>query len=565
MPTPTLALLAVLAQTPSPAALVPADATVLVRFESLQRLADLAAAFGELSPDATPAAGEFLPLLQYPGAAAAVDPAQPVFISVSFSPELPAPSLAWIVPLLPGAEAGIDNTEGVLSLHQEGNYLAVHARPGVERPGAPSALVAALEPGIVSVHVDLARLVELFRPLIDMGLRQGEMELASMESGEDVPFDPEEMFEWFFDKAHETVDSAEALDLALGRKGSLLELRGRYRVKAGSAQVFGPVSTVPLASLAGHLDPTHPLQLVASGTWNDFMRPMADLVDVALEAYPEPLATDLGHVLELQRALSDVLLPGIAVSGDFTEEGIHVVYVLRAKDSARVMAGIQDMVLALDGGDGMIAVGPAEPLSVGGFEGRVLPVDMRIGAVQALAASSVGASEPEAEELARMEEALHTIYGRHLRLALASRGEYVVMVLANNDALLRDDLARLAKPALPAAKMLDLAEQVPAGSLGVAYHLDFGRMMSRMMSAMSGLLDQPVPLLFDQEFSLDTWGGALDREYVGGVRLDIAELIAFGQKMASLEPESEAEEWLELEDEQVPEESEADHVHEDGK
>lgn len=550
MPIPSLALLAFLAQTPSnPAALVPADATLLVRFESLQRLADLAAAFAELSPGGTPSAGEFLPMLQYPGAAAAVDPAQPVFVSVSFSPELPAPGLAWIVPLLPGAAHGIDNTEGVLSLHQEGAYLAVHARPGVARPAAPSALVAALEPGIVSVHVDLARLVELFRPLIDMGLRQGEMELANLPQDESMPFDVEAMSEWFFDKAHETIDSAEALDLALGRAGSLLELRGRYRVKAGSPQVFGPVTTVPLASLAGHLDPTHPLQLVASGTWNDFLNPMGDLMDAMLEVYPEPFASDFARMFELQRALDDALLPGIAASVDLGTEGAHIVYVLRAKDPARVLAGVEEMVRAMDDGQGMLIVGAAERLSVEGFEGRVMPFELRPEALQAFAAAGAGNPAAEPEQVAMMQDLFATLYGRNLRLALAARGEHVVIVVANNDSFVRNDLARLAKPALPAAKVLDLADQVPAGALGAVYHLDFGRLMARMMAASDGVFGVPIPRLFEQEFSLDTWGGARERDYVGGMRMDLAELIAFVRSMESLAPDLPEEEWDELEEE----------------
>jgi len=566
MPISTLALLAALVQAPSDpaAALVPADATVLVRFESLDRLADLAAAFSELVPGGvTPGANEFLPMLQYPGAAEAVDPAQPLYMAVSFSPDLPAPSQAWIVPLRSGAAHGIDNTEGVLSLHQEGAYLAVHARPGLARPAAPSPLVAALEPGIVSVHVDLARLVEMFRPLIDMGLRQGEMELASLPQDESLPVDMEGMYEWFFDKAHETVASAEALDFALGRAGSLLELRGRYRVRADSPQVFGPVSTVPLASLAGHLDPAHPLQVVASGTWNDFLRPMADVTDLAIQMYPEPLKSDLEEMLALQSGLDDALLPGIAASADFSTEGVHVVYVLRAKDTVRVLAGLEEMARTMDGGEGWLALGAAERLAVEGFEGRVMSVDLRFEAVEAMATTLANAEQPDAAEVAEFEEMFDTLYGRNLRLALAARGEYVAIVLANNDSLIRNDLARLAKPALPAAKLLNLADQVPHGALGFAYHLDFGRIMARMMGAMRGVFDAPVPLVFEQDFSLDTWGGALEREYVGGTRMDIAELIAFVRTMQSLEPDLPEEEWEELEEVDAP--GEGVHEHDDGQ
>lgn len=552
MPIPSLALLAVLVQSPTDpaAALVPSDATVLVRLESLERLADLAAAFSELVPGgATPGAAEFLPMLQYPGAAEAVDPAQPLYMAVSFAPDLPAPSQAWIVPLRPGAAHGIDNSEGVLSLHQEGAYLAIHARPGVARPTSPSPLVAALEPGVVSVHVDLARLVELFRPLIDMGLRQAEMELASAPQDEGVPFDMEGMYEWFFDKAHETIDSALSFDLALGRAGSLLELRGRYRVKEGSPQVFRPVSTVPLALLAGQIDPAHPLQLVASGTWNDFLRPMADVIDVAMELYPEPFRTDFEQMLAQQRALDEALLPGIAASTDFTTEGMHLVYVLRAKDPARVLAGLEEMARGMDGGDGMVAIGAAERLAVEGFEGRAMPIELRLEAVRTFASMNGNAEEPEPAELAQIEEMFGTLYGRNLRLALAARGEYVAIVLANNDSLIRNDLARLARPALPAAKLLNLADQVPAGALGFVYHLDFGRMMTRILGAMRGVFDVPVPLVFEQDFSLDTWGGALERDFVGGMRMDIAELIAFVRTMQSLEPDLPEAEWEELEEE----------------
>jgi hypothetical protein len=384
------------------------------------------------------------------------------------------------------------------------------------------------------MHVDLATLIARFKPLIDTGLRQAEIALDSLDQEELATGDVSALFEWYFELARETVASAEALDLALAREGDTLTLRGRYRVKPESAQVFPAMTTVALEPLAGLIDPEHPVQMVTNSSPLELMGLFEGIFDAALEIYPEPFRKDMERVLELQRGLADVLAPGIAMGSDFTTEGLHLVYVLRTKDAARAVGGVEEMMRAFDHGDGLMAVGAAERLTVAGFEGRVLPVEFRSEGFLRLLAEM--GEEPPAETRREVEEMVNTLYGRNLRLALATRGEYLAVVIANNDSLVRADLERVARPALPASKVRALTDEIPPGAFGFVQHFDFGRATGRLFAAMRGVVDLPFGVFPEVDFSFDLWGSAQDREYTGGLRMDLAELNSFARTLQELEP-----------------------------
>ena len=538
----TLALLALVPlsfQAPAvddAASLVPADAALLVRIESLNGLAELAQAFSELEPgQEPPSAAELLAGFAYPGPAANVDAARPLFLALSFRPDSPAPGLTWIVAAASGSTLALDNSESALTLHTQGDYTAITNQPGAPRPSAASPLVAALPPGLVALHVDLAGLIQRFRPLIDMGLREAELQMANMPQQASMPFDMEGLFEWYFDRAHEIVDSAEALELGLAHDGRTLALRGTYRVKAGSPQVFAPLETTALAPFAGLIDPDAPLQMASNGRWTDLLAPMSGMMEVALEMYPEPFRSDMERALDLQRALADTYLPGFAMGADFTTEGVRMSYVLRAKDPARVLASFEEMFRFFDREDGLMSVGAAERLLVEGLEGRVFPLEIKPENMAKLF-STLGGDPLVAEEASRAaQQAVETLYGRNLRCGIAARGELVAMVLGNNDSVLRAELERLVRPALPAAEMLALSDELPPGAFGLAYRFDFGRTMARMMTAMQGFPNLPFGVWPEQPFSLDMWAAALEREYSGGMRLDLDELVEFARSIRELE------------------------------
>lgn len=532
----TLFLATVLLQAPAPdaaASLVPSDATILVRVESLAELADLARAFAIPDDYEPPTPAELLASCAYPGPAANVDPTRPVYVAVGFAPDQPAPGLTWIVPAASGVALALDNSDGAYTLHTAGDYTSITSRPGVARPSAPSPLVTALPPGLVAVHVDLATLIERFRPLIDMGLRQGETALDSLPSDPSLPIDPSEMFEWYFEFARDCLASAEALDLALGRAGDELTLRGRYRVKAESPQVFARFETVAFSPLASLVDPEAPIQMLVNGSWKDMLATVADLVETSVGMYPEPLRSDLERSLTLQESLADVLLPGIAMASDFTTEGVRLCYVLRARDPARAQAGIEEMMRAFDHGDGLVKIGPAERLVLTGFEGRVLPVEFRHEAMAKMLA--LGAEEQPPGLGQEMEQMIDTLYGRNLRLALAVRGEFLAVALGNNDSVLRADLERLARPALASPELLALVDELPPGAFGFVQHLDIGRAMARMFAAMRGVMDLPFGVFPERDFALGLFGSALEREYTGGARMNLAELLGFVRAVREFE------------------------------
>jgi hypothetical protein len=525
------------AQTDDVARILPADAAVLVRLESGQSWNDLAHALAPLvgegaagfdmqktldgmaSDEADPAT---LPRL---------DPARPLFLAVTFDPGS-GPGLTFAVPVSNGQPFRIHETFGTTKSTVVGNYAAITTLPEFVPSPTPNVHLAALRPGLVSVRVDLGALIATFRPLIEMGLAQAEAALDELPS-EGMSFDFEPMMEAYLDAARDLLDSARTLDLALERSGEELSFRGDYteaaeRMPAGARADVGP--------MLGLLDPTSPVQVAFNGTWTDSLELFGDFVDAALDVYPEPLRSDMGRLLDQQRALGPLLAPGMVASFDLGPAGLRADYFLRASEPERLAAALEELMRTMDHEGGLVRVGAAERLVVDELEARVLPVEIRYESLEVMLAHVDPGAVEEAEvdeAFRRMREGLQAIYGERLRLALAWRGDVVGVCVAANDSELRVALARLTAPALPDPRLPALLANVEAGATGFAYHIDFGRIAGRLAAAMQALTPETVAFP-DLDASLDFWGSLHGSTWSGGTMLSLAELTEFARSVREL-------------------------------
>jgi hypothetical protein len=539
---PFVASLAPLAaQTEDAARLVPGGASVLVRIESAQVLNELVRGFAPLSAElASFDLQAKLDEMRGPGSdpaeAPALDPALPLYFAVGFDPAS-GPVLTFVAPVTNGKPFHFPGPLGAQEHDvQLGTYTGVSTAASYAAAAAPSPLVAALRPGVVSVHFDLAALLQLYRPFLDMGLAQAEASLDQMPSDE-LPFDPQPMMEAYLGAARTILDSAEALDLAVQKSGDEIALQLDFHARAGSAlDGWASGKRADLAQLAGYADPQSSFQGVFNGNWGELFERFEGFMDSVVEVYPEPLRADMQALLGMNTQLAPLLEPGLAYSFDIGGEGMRGAYVVRSEKPAEVAAAIEKMLRQLDHPGGFLHVGAPERFPVDGFEARVLPLTLDYGAIlQTIAAAAPagaqgapGMSQPAPEEFQRMMEA---VYGRTPRLALAQHGERVGVAVASNDAYLRDALARLKAPATPGPKLQRLLERAAPGSLAFLYHLDFGRTMGQMFEAFSGFMPGPALPLPADPFSLDLWGSIHERTWSGGFAMDVEELIDFVRAM----------------------------------
>lgn len=508
---------------------IPPDAALLIRFESAQAWNQFVHAFAPLVPDAATydLQGMFDEMAsaearEHPATLAKLDPTRPLYVAFSFEAG-GEPGMTLLAPSANDQPFQFDPSFGPTTSRIEGGYTVVTNRPAVTTHDGSGAALAALRPGLVSLHVDLANLIATYRPLIDMGLRQAEMMMDEV-PGAEMTFDLQPLMEAYLDLARGLLDAAEGLDLALVRNGEELALRFDYTEK--SARPFAR-SAGDVGPLLGFIDPAASIQMAYGGKWTEYFLLFEDFLEGVLAIYPEPLRADLERLFTLQKALDPLLAPGAAMGVGFGAGGPQGSYVMRSTDPEALVSAIEGLVRALDHEGGFVRIGAVETLAVEGLAARVLPVEFHFESLTHLFAGLGGTEPPPPEALQGMVDTLAALYGRSLRIALATAGERVLVVFDREDAGLRAGLARLTAPATPSPKLLALLARIEPGTVGFAYHFDIGQAMGQAFEAVRDVF--PAQSLPPAGFSLGSWMAVRDRTWSGGMVLRIDDLIRYAQ------------------------------------
>jgi hypothetical protein len=523
--------------------LVPADATVVVRLESAQAWNELVRAFAPLAGEA--AAQHDLqavldalaspPSLGGEAATPRLDPARPLYLAVTLDPSA-GQFVTLVAPVTNGQQFRFQPMLGPTANLVRGGYTAVSNRPGYAANAAPNALLAELRAGVLSAHVDLATLIAVYRPLIDMGLAQLEATVDRAPVDDEMSFDVQPLMEVYLGAARALVNGADSLDLALERRGDELGLRFDYREREERA---GGAAIADVTPLLGYVDPASSIQMALTGKVTDYLDLFAGLTEPVIAIYPEPLRTDVRRLLELQDELDPLLLPGLVVGFDLGAPGMRGSYVLRSPRPLELRSKIEELLRGLDHEGGLLRVGTAEDLSVGGVEARVLPLEIQpeamLDALTAMSAPPGAPGDTPDDTEQELRAAMEALYGRDLRLGIAPMGELVALVLAGDDAEMRAELARLEAPAAASPELAGLLANVESGALGLAYQLDFGRWMGQMLGALQGVLPGPGVALPEREASIGFWGSAGGRTWSGGMVMNLAELTGFVRAVQGLE------------------------------
>jgi hypothetical protein len=530
---PLLLALAPSLQDQDAAHLIPADAIVLLRLGSLQGLADIVTTVSTAAGEATgldPA--QILAGLQLPLDPSTLDLSKPIWMAVAIDPAAPVPALTWVAAVKDAVAAKrleSDLAGGPMAPVFQGDFVGFSMRAGYAVSETPSPLVAAMAPGLVSLHVDLAALVQAFGPIIDMGMKQARMEMEALPMDQSG-FDLAPMMEEYLDAIEALLDSAQSLDFALERRGERLAFSGSLLARAGSAMDgWESDARVDLATLAGHLDPLDSIQMLGAWDWAAMQRRLGSFVEAALDAYPEEMARQMTVLWDEQVAMADQFLPGVASSFHLDAQGVRGVYVLRAKDPALVIERLGAIMEGFTGPESMVSFERGEPLASGERHATLWRVNVSWDAFDEL-------GEGEGQQARRfMEE----FYGKELCLAMATNGPDQVVTYMGPEARVRAAFERGSGDSPTRPGLTRLLERAGSGAPSFVYLFDFGRLLGSVNQAIGAFAPGEAAVLPDLPLEFGNWFSIRGALWSAGVEADLGQIVRYVQAATQLEAADE--------------------------
>jgi hypothetical protein len=511
-----------------PSGLLPTDAAVIVRLESLDAahaaISRLAGIFG--SAESVPPKEMFLTAaLQLPIDTAQIDPARPIYMATDIVMGPPMPAFLLPARDVDGLTSSIAATGKTPVVR--GDWLGFSMQPKYE-PADANPRADAMLPGVLSASIDLVEVIEMFGGLIEMGLAQAEAQIGQQtEAAAPGGLDMQALMALYFEGFRTFMDCAEGLDLALHEDGEELALHGVFTALEDS-ELDGWSSAGALPeTLPAAFDDGAQIAFVMVADWSDLMARLQPVVEAMLEAYPEEARAGF-HTYWVAINEAYALLGDVAVgAGGFGEQGMHFAFHSTAKDGA---AFVEKLSSAFASASALanpmgVTLGAPQTIEVGGTKAQQWPIEIDYGQLAQVAGQAGG---PEAA--AGIEPVLARIYGEHPTLTVGEKSGHVCVAFGGGPAELERAFARLTAGPVPAAPFLAGLRGAPASLRPLlAYHVDFGAVLEalRPLMAAQGVPDE-IPAV---DLDLTTWFGIEGRRWHMGLGADVDQLAAMAATM----------------------------------
>ena len=477
--------------------LVPADAAVVVRVSSLEKLEEIVGQLQSGTGQSMPSN----PLMMSGIDPSQVDRSKPFAIAVTVSAGSPMPMPVYIVP--------VKDPKAVAAAHQgggsatRGSYAAVSMNPNYKAGG--SSLIGAMRPGDVSVRVDLKSVVSMYRANIDQATgfigRMAKRTASQNAPGLDAQPIVQDVQAWMKD----FLDSAEALDVVMNLDDGMLDFDVAYTALEGSK--FGEATPVgQLADMAQHLPVD--MALVALwkldlAAWFDTVGKMsAELAAGLPDKERAQLEVQMARSREFVKQLGDEWMVGLDVN-----DGFRVVCALQADDANGLVAKYAELML----GDGLAGAKVVDEGSreVEGVDVRRLRLTLDLEKLKVLNRIDKPMSV----------DAMHKIVGDDgIVLDLAAKGDNFVLVVDGKGELMGEVLAASAVPA-GVQQALDHI----GGDVRFLMHLD----MRAHITGLSKLSAKAPAVAEGGPLPITIYRTNEGRVYRGGMRVQFAEMAAF--------------------------------------
>jgi hypothetical protein len=519
------------------AALVPNDAVALVYARDpaalIQKVKTLVGLFdAEAAADVD---GETLKA-QLPGGLGRFwDMGRPVALAISIpqgeieSPDALGQGLSIIVPTTDaaGAKGALEQVfmdappEQRPAVRTSGTYLSLSM--GGAAPTGSSKFAAAPE-GDVALRVDLAAVVERFRPQIQEGLGALEEQMSGMADrpGMDTQAQAlEGMSQWLLTAANDLVKSAETFDLGLTVEGTTVELAVGFTAKAGSPMDQQSTSGARLAELAAHLPADLPIQVLFAmdlGKMWDWMKP---LIEASSMSMPDEQRAGWREYMSSVKDLLPLYGTEHAYAFGFGKDGMRMAYVGTVKDADLLMKKTDELM----GSDLLAAAGmkplSLEPTTVSGVQVRHLGFEFDFEKMM----EQQNTALPEEQRRMAQEKAqemMGMLFGKGgMRMSLASVEGKMLMTMGGDEhmaAVIESVRAGKKKASGALAQAMARAGGQPSFLLSA----DLRATIGPILELASQMTDGQVPHLPNgKPIPVTVWGNHEGRKYSGGLRLDV--------------------------------------------
>jgi hypothetical protein len=516
------------------AALVPAEAFAVVRVASLEDFDRALDLLGRAVDEPMPfdAASLLSFVLGCPGPVERIDRQRPLCIAFALPPGGIEPAVTFVLPVDNASDylGKLPRTARKWAGELAGGYLALSELPSYAAPAVPSALATSLPSGSLAASVDVARLMQSFGPMLEMGMQEFRRELELGTRSDPLQ---RELAGGIADSLEDLMDAVQRMDFAFTLAGP----RAGFELDVA----LDPHSTLARSTSGGNFDAGLVRRLPEAGC----VRMVADIDTQALAAtYVDLFADKLAderitarmsaqervqfEALRSTIGSIDSLIPLLGRSSafayDFGENGLSGCGLLSSPDPAALMAGygawMDQISQALPKqAASQLVVSPSER-SVAGIAFR----ESRVRFELAAPANGRKASPADSE----MQGLLDLIYGKDgLLLSTGIAGQNVIFG-ANASAADLERACGVGSTGSDAGLDAELACMNGASS-GVWMQMDLGRVMQfATQMAVQTLPGAQLPVASEPlRFRLTGWGGARGERWFGGLSCDLDELAAF--------------------------------------
>jgi hypothetical protein len=533
------------------ARLIPEESVLLVRLTSTEELLPpverLRAA---LQPAKAPwKAVDLLAALEIPANVALIDPQAPLGFTLAVSRERPIPTPVYVLGTL-------DPEAFVASLappwreraRVSGGYVGVALAGTYEPREGSEALLRGLPEGLLVARIDFRRLIEAYRPLIDLGLLQAESSLDAPQGH--GALDVRNFMQSFFDLALDFLDSAERLDVVVDVRGPRAKISGALETVEGSAlSTWGLAEEVDYAALARRLDPDATIQVASTFDTTGYTRQVLAAYGAILE-----YSSAAGHLADpfhdAGRAALEVLGElhchvGRTTLSSIDFEPPRAAFFYESPDPVELARSLERLVELPELAAVGVVAGEGVPLEIGGTKvvRRVATFDL-----DAFAAALPDAERPSDEQLLAVQDALDRMLPAGLQVALGAVPEedseqhaekdergWAFCVVGGDEAYLREAVERLpAKDASADSAWAPAVSGLKGANPGGLFRYDVPRALAgvQRITAAFGLPGvEQAPHLGGMSFRLLGWGGIDGGTWRGGLALDLDELARFLRSM----------------------------------
>jgi hypothetical protein len=504
------------------AKLVPEGTVIFVQTPSLDRLGEAAAKLAKFfGPEGgqTPNVDDLLRDIDVPGSAKEIDHQRPI----AFCLVLPAqpgaqPIPAFLVPAT-SPEAfvrSLSDSHAKVNTAIEGGYVCVSkslgAQPGPKHGERPAPIALGLPAGEIVARIDVKRIVDHYRPMIEMGLGQLEMTMASAPPKATAGVDIQPLMKMYMEGVRSVIDSGQGLDFAVRLEGDRLEVASEMTMIEKSALAeFGSRQKTDVRSLARFADPEASITMLAGVDQAAMLKHFRPIIDALVEVYPASLRPGFQKMLGSADELAAEIGPAMCVNGDFDTAGMRVVSYLHPRDPAKLVAVYRKMM-------GAMPCATLDEPKEDDLDGvRVTRTRLHVDTKALL--------ENQKQALPELQGMLDKMYGKDgLALTFATKGDVTVIVLGGDEGFLRTAVGKISRAGKPMPNILRAIE--PFGDLNPCIALQYN--LGKVMQGFQGLMGEEarnLPVMPSGVSTAITYAGGIDgRVWRSVMSMDLAEL-----------------------------------------